>query len=169
MKKFFLTFAFIFIAISESKSEIAYIDISLILKNSDAGKSLNKYLKNINDKNLIIYRNKENELKIKEKSLIAQQNILNKDEFEKKLNVLSNEVNEYRNKKKESLEKLNKTKIEKTKEILKKLNPILTNYVELNSISILLPKKNIIVGKKNLDITDQIIKLLNNDIKKLDF
>ena len=32
-----------------------------------------------------------------------------------------------------------------------------------------MPKKNIIVGKKNLDITDEIIKLLNNKIKKLNF
>ena len=59
--------------------------------------------------------------------------------------------------------------MDKTKEILRKLNPILTNYVDLNSISILIPKKNIIVGKKSLDITDEIINLLNNDTKKLDF
>ena len=59
--------------------------------------------------------------------------------------------------------------IEKTKEILKVLNPIIAKYVDLNSISLVIPKKNIIVGKKNLDITEQIIQLLNNDIKKLKF
>ena len=60
-------------------------------------------------------------------------------------------------------------KIDNTKEILKILNPIITKYVDSNSISIVLPKKNIIVGKKNLDITDQILKLLNKNIKKLNF
>ena len=67
------------------------------------------------------------------------------------------------------MDNLNKFKIDNTREILKKLNPIITNYVDTNSISIVLPKKNIIVGKKNLDITDQILNLLNNKINKLDF
>ena len=38
--------------------------------------------------------------------------------------------------------------IKNTKEILELLNPIITNYVESNSIIMVLPKKNIIVGKK---------------------
>ena len=64
---------------------------------------------------------------------------------------------------------INKIKIENTKEILKLLNPIITNYVEANAISLVMPKKNIIVGKKNLDITDQIINLLNKNAKNLKF
>ena len=55
------------------------------------------------------------------------------------------------------------------KEILELLNPIITNYVESNSIIMVLPKKNIIVGKKNLDISDQIINLLNYKIIKINF
>ena len=101
--------------------------------------------------------------------MLAQQNILSKDEFQKKLQILSDEVKKYREDKKNSLDELNKIKIENTKEILKKLNPIITEYVDLNSISIVMAKKNIIVGKKNLDITDQIIKLLNQNIQKLNF
>ena len=56
-----------------------------------------------------------------------------------------------------------------TKQILKILNPIITNYVDKNSISLVIPKKNIIVGKKNLDITSEIVKLLNDKVKSLDF
>ena len=60
-------------------------------------------------------------------------------------------------------------KIDNTKKILKILNPIITNFVDINSISIVIPKKNIIVGKKNLDITNQIIDLLNENVEKLNF
>ena len=49
------------------------------------------------------------------------------------------------------------------------LNPIIAKYVEENSIILVLPKKNIIVGKKNLDITNQIIKMLDKESTKLDF
>ena len=66
-------------------------------------------------------------------------------------------------------DELNENKINQTKRILNILNPIITSYVDANSISLVIPKKNIIIGKKKLDITDEIIKLLNNKSQKLDF
>ena len=56
-----------------------------------------------------------------------------------------------------------------TKMVLNTLNPIISNYVEENSISIVFPKKNIIIAKKTLDITNPIMDLLNNDLTKIDF
>ena len=64
---------------------------------------------------------------------------------------------------------LNDMKVKNTKKILEFLNPIITNYVEKNSISLVIPKKNIIIGQKKLDITEKIIKLLNDQKKSLNF
>ena len=94
---------------------------------------------------------------------------MKKEEFNEKFTILSNEINIYKSEKKSSLNKLNKIKLDNTKKILEILNPIITNYVDKNSISLVLPKKNIIVGKKNLDITDEIVKLLNDKVQSLDF
>ena len=52
-----------------------------------------------------------------------------------------------------------------SKEILKILNPILTNFVEKNKIKLVLKKKDVLVGAKFLDITDQILNLLNEETK----
>ena len=164
-----LIFFFFVFSISNSSAQIAYIDINFILNNSDVGKSLNNYLKNINDEYLIKYKNIENDLINKEKSLLAQQNILTKSEFENKAENLTNEIKKYKADKKLSNDNLNKIKINNTKKILEILNPIIAEFVESNSISLVFPKKNIIVGKKKLDITDQIIILLNNKIKTLNF
>ena len=82
---------------------------------------------------------------------------------------LGNEIQKYRTDKQSSYDSFKQFKIDNTKEILKILNPIITEFVNENSISIVIPKKNIVVGKKNLDITNQIIMLLNNNIKKLNF
>ena len=169
MKKKFLIFILLNILTLNSKAEIAYIDINFILNSSDVGKNLNNYLETIKNNNSLKYEKIENDLVNKEKSLIAQQNILDKEQFQKKLKKLTSEVQKYRSDKKVSLEELNNIKINKTKEILSALNPIITKYVDENSISIVIPKKNIIVGRKNLDITNQIIKLLNNNITKLEF
>ena len=169
MKKKILIFILLNILTLNSKAEIVYIDINFILNSSDVGKNLNTYLETIKNQNLMKYEEIENDLVNKEKSLIAQQNILDKEQFQKKLKKLTSEVQKYRSDKKVSLEELNKIKINKTKEILLVLNPIITKYVDENSISIVIPKKNIVVGRKNLDITNQIIKLLNNNITKLEF
>jgi len=169
MKKKILIFILLNILTLNSKAEIVYIDINFILNSSDVGKNLNTYLETIKNKNSLKYEKIENDLVNKEKSLIAQQNILDKEQFQKKLQKLTSEVQKYRSDKKVSLEELNNIKIDKTKEILLALNPIITKYVDENSISIVIPKKNIVVGRKNLDITNQIIKLLNKNITKLEF
>ena len=53
--------------------------------------------------------------------------------------------------------------------LLKKINPIISNYVENNSITIVLPKKMIIIGKKDLDITKQILEALDKSVQKINF
>ena len=169
MKKKILIFILLNILTFNSKAEIVYIDINYILNSSDVGKNLNNYIETIKNQNSIKYEKIENDLVNKEKSLIAQQNILDKEQFQKKLKSLTSEVQKYRSDKKVSFEELNDIKINKTKEILSALNPIITKYVDENSISIVIPKKNIVVGRKNLDITNQIIKLLNDNITKLEF
>tara|TARA_A100000164_G_C21854959_1_gene746993 strand:+ start:132 stop:644 length:513 start_codon:yes stop_codon:yes gene_type:complete len=169
MKKFLITFVLFIILSVNSHSQIAYIDMNFVLSTSKAGKALNKYIKEIRDEYLINYKQIEKNLIQKEQKLIAQQNILDKSEFEKKLSKLSIEINKYRSDKKKSEESLNKIKLKNTKEILKLLNPIITQYVDTNSISLVIPKKNIIVGKKNLDITNDIIILLNDQATILNF
>ncbi len=169
MKKLFLFFILLNLFTLNSKAEIVYIDVNKILNNSDVGKFLNNYIKKIKNENSTKFKLIEEDLLKKEKSLIAQQNIIENEEFKKKLDLLTSEVKKYRSDKKKSIDKLNQIKIERTKEIFKILNPIITKYVETNEISIVIPKKNIIVGKKNLDITSQIINLLNENIKKLSF
>ena len=169
MKKFFFYFLIFFIFPLNTFAKVAYIDLKLILKESDVGKFVNDHINKIKNENYSKFKEKENKLIDKEKILISQKNILNEVEYNKRIAVLTEEVKKYRADKKDSIDRINKIKIDYTKEILKSLNPIIAKYVDLNSISLVIPKKNIIVGKKNLDITDQIIKLLNDNIKKINF
>jgi len=169
MKKFFIYFILISLFTSSLKAQIAYIDMNLVLNKSEVGKYLNSHIEKIKNKNIEKFKEIEKNLIDKEKLLISQQNILDNNEFDKKLAILKIEVNKYKSDKKLHVDQLNKIKIESTKEILKVLNPIITKYVDLNSISLVIPKKNIIIGKKNLDITDQIIKQLDENLKKLNF
>ena len=169
MKNCFLGIIFFLFSSFYTYAQIVYIDVNYILNNSEVGKSLNIYIKKTRDENIISFKEIEDKFIKKEKELLAQKNILKKEEFDEKFKILSNEINIYNAEKKSSLNKLNKFKLDNTKKILEILNPIITNYVDKNSISLVIPKKNIIVGKKNLDITDEIVKLLNDKFKSLDF
>ena len=48
---------------------------------------------------------------------------------------------------------------------MKSINPIISKYVEKNSINLVLDKNNILIGKKSYDITEDILELVNTNIK----
>ena len=43
----------------------------------------------------------------------------------------------------------------------------MSEYSAKNSISLIIQKKNIVIGKSDLDITSQILKLVNAKIKSV--
>ena len=65
------------------------------------------------------------------------------------------------------MDALTKKRIELSQNFLKKINPIIANYSDENSISLIIQKKNIVMGKTELDITDEIMNLIDEKIKTL--
>ena len=53
-------------------------------------------------------------------------------------------------------------------EILKHINEILTKYSKNKSISLIIEKKNVVIGKTDLDVTSDILSLLNKKVKKIE-
>ena len=52
-------------------------------------------------------------------------------------------------------------KQKKLDSFLKKINPLLQDYMKNNSIDIVLEKKQIFIGNSSIDISDNIIELIN--------
>ncbi|MDC0627520.1 OmpH family outer membrane protein [Candidatus Pelagibacter sp.] len=167
MKNIFLSLLFVFLFLINpvnSDEKISFIDMDKVISTSNPGLSILKQLKNINNKNSTILNKEENQLKEKEKKLITQKNIISEADFQNKVNELKSEVNMYNINRNKMIEKFNQLKVENTNNLLKLINPILTKYSNKNKISIILQKKNLIIGKSELDITDEIIKIINNEI-----
>ena len=55
------------------------------------------------------------------------------------------------------------------KKILDLLNPLIKDYLQNQSIQILLQKEKIIFGDERLDITQEILKTFNNKHKSVNF
>ena len=158
----------LFTSISNANN-VVYINLSEIMNNSIVGNYINTIIKDEQTKISEKFLNQEKELRNKENNLLGKKNILKNEEYQNQVIQLQNEVKLYNKNRKKILDELNKKKAESSKKVFEKLNPILTNYMETNSISLILKKKDVIVGRKSLDITLDIIELLNKEIQEINF
>ncbi len=132
-----------------------------VIKNSNIGKSVLSKINNLNKSNIEKLKIRENQLKRQEEDIKKKQNIISKEEFEKEINNLKKNVKDFRIEKDSMVKKLNEIKKKELSELYQSINPIIQSYMDENKISILLDVKNIIIGKSNYNITDEIIDVLN--------
>ena len=58
-----------------------------------------------------------------------------------------------------------KNKKKELNEFLTKVTPLIQKFVKENSINIVLNEKNLFIASKKFDITEQIIQIINENIK----
>jgi|TARA_B110000238_G_C15915624_1_gene348189 outer membrane protein len=165
----FLTHTIIFLlfsSISLANNKIVYVDMDKILATTISGSSILKQLEELNVKNIESFKKKEAFLKNEEKDLINQKNILSNVEYKDRVSKLKSKIADYNTSKKEIILNFNKIRQENTNKLLNLINKILTTYSEEKKISLILQKKNLILGKTELDITDKIIITVNRDVKE---
>ena len=138
-----------------------------ILNESKSGMSINKQLEKIHKMNIKEFKKIEDELKKKEESIIAQKNILSKEDYTKKIKILRDNTSSYRKNRQEKINLLTKKRIESSAKLLNIINPILSDYSKVNDISIILQKKNVVLAKTDLNITNKIIDILNSKIESI--
>ena len=163
---YFLLLFFFFVNESYSKNNIAYLDVQSIIDKSDLGIF---YKKKISKKYEIIKLELEKEeTLIKDDQMLInnQKNILKEEEIKKKIKKLNDKMIKYQKSKNEFSKNIIEDKKNYSVKILKVLNPLLTNYVENNNIDLVIEKKNILVGIKSMDITSNILDILNQETKK---
>ena len=169
MKKYFLLIFLIFLNISTfAEEKIYYLDVNFLLTKSDAGIYINNELKKINNKNIEEFKKVEGSIKSEEEKLLKQKNILKEEEFNNKVISLREKYKSYQEMKKSKNNDLKKLRDNAGNQILKIVNDILAEYSNKNQISLIMEKKNVVIGKTELDITKNILTLLNSKIKKVE-
>ena len=143
---------------------IVYIDMNYILSNSNYGKSIFNELENINKTNIKELETKEKILKDLEKKIINQKNILSKEDLEKKINDLKKKIVVFNKNKDELSKEFNVYKNKQITDFMKNIEPLVSDYIKKNSITIVLDKKNVIIGEKDFDITLKILEIVDKNI-----
>ena len=170
LKKFLLSVICLIYLTSNlfAENKVAYIDLDKILVSTDSGKALFKQLNNLEKLELENLKNEEKAFKEEENKILSTKNLLTQDEYTKKVNVFKKKVSVYQNKKKAIIEGLQKKRNTEVVRFLKMTNPLIESIMESNSIDILIEKKNVFIANKDYDITNNLIELINNQIKTID-
>jgi len=167
IKKFiFLILIFNFFSFSYAEEKVAYIDMDLILSQSNASISLFSQLKKIETTQLESIKKKEKILKDNENKILSSKNILSNEEYVKKVNIFKKDLTNYQSKKKEIIRNFNIKQNNEIMRFIKLISPLINEYMDKNSISILMEKKNIFIAKSNYDITQNILEIINNEVKE---
>ena len=166
MKKLIFFIFFICIEQGIAKTNIAYLDVQYIIDKSELGIYYKNKLNLIKNKSKSELIKKEEKIKEIQTDIKNKSNILKKDEIDSKVVELNKIVNKYQSERKILNKKFTDEKNKYTSKILELLNPLLTEYVEKNNIHLVIEKKNVLIGMKTLDITNQILLIFNDEIKK---
>tara|TARA_B100000787_G_scaffold43027_1_gene30618 strand:+ start:4708 stop:5226 length:519 start_codon:yes stop_codon:yes gene_type:complete len=168
MKKVFIVFLIHFFQFNfvTADTTIAYLDMNKIISSSKSGLSINSQLKDISSKNTKVFKEDARILKEQEIKLISQKNILSESDFQLKIKELKLAINKYNKNRDKVNNDYNKLRVDSTNKLLKLINPILVSYSNDNNISLILKKRDIVIGQTDLDITSEITQIINKEIKQ---
>ena len=156
---------FTFTNTSVSKENIAFVNVDYLIQNSNIGKKL---LANINDKdkkNLDNLKKKNKILQDLESSIKKKKNVISDEAYNKEVIDFKKKFQEFSKEKNKIVKEFNIFKKKEIENIFTKINPIINKYMEENSINLLFDSKNIFMGAKKLNLTEDILKKINNELK----
>ena len=167
--KFFIStlVIFLYFNVAVNAEKIVYINMDKIMQISKAGKAAIEKINEQKKKDINKFRKIEDDLKAQETDLINKKNVLSSEEFNKKIESLTKKINDYRKLRQEAIDSSTKNRLNASADFANKIKPILAEYAGENNIDMVIQKKNIIMGKSSLDITNEILKIVDNKISDL--
>ena len=166
--RFIVVTFFLFICThSFAEQKIVVLDLKFVLNNSKAGKGAQDFLKDTFNKNQKKFTDMEKKLKKEESDLLSKKTILSKEEYSKKSDELRKKVIDYQSERRQALEKIAALRTKSRETLIKKIDPILNNYIKENNISLVIDKKDVLGGQPENDITKIIIEKLNKELPSL--
>ena len=168
MKKKFLALFFIFLLITPVNADVPYyLDFKYVLNQSVAGKKAQDFLKNKLEKGINDLKKQEKSIQDEEKKIIQQKKIIKPEEYKSKVEALRNKVSKLQAQRSKLLESTANQRNTARKELLKNLNPIIKDYMKEKGIRMVVDKKSLLLADQNLDITKDIIEILNKKLKSI--
>jgi len=164
--KFLLILSILSITVSSANTkETAFVDIDYIIANSNIGKKVLEKIDKLDKKNIENLQKKNKSLNELEILIKNKQNVVSEEAFNKEVISFREKVQEFKNEKNQIVKNFNDYKKKELENIFKKIGPIINNYMEENSVSVLFDSKNIFMGSKKSNLTEDILNRINKELK----
>tara|TARA_B100001173_G_scaffold89265_1_gene76739 strand:+ start:174 stop:683 length:510 start_codon:yes stop_codon:yes gene_type:complete len=164
--RFSLIFFIFFNLINSSNSkETAFIDIDYVIANSNIGKKVLENIDKLDKKNIENLKKKNKSLKELEIAIKNKKNVISEEAYKKEVESFKKKVQEFNDEKNQLVKNFNDFKRVEIENIFKKISPIINNYMEENSVNVLLDSKNIFMGSKKSNLTEDILNKINKEFK----
>ncbi|MFK8039925.1 MAG: OmpH family outer membrane protein [Rickettsiaceae bacterium] len=150
-----------------SKIEIAVVDVQLVLERSLAVQNIKKSIANLTASIQKDISEKEAKLKSVEESIKNKRNVITTDEFEKETNEFQKSVNNLQKDVQDKKIRLERSHAEAFDRVHDVLIAIILELSNKHDFSVAIPSSHILFAKKNLDITDEVLSLLNERVQDI--
>lgn len=145
----------------ESEGKIGYIDLSRSFDEYQKTKDFDKELETKGD-----MKQQEREKVVQEiRKMREELELMNRNAREKKETDIEAKIKSLQDFDQEAKTDLTKDRDNMVKDILKEMSDVIKEYGEKNGYSIILNDRVLLYGDPGMDLTDEIIKILNDKYK----
>ena len=160
----FITIVLLTYSFSSFADSSYFIDFTKVLNSSKSGAQAQKKLQEKFKSESSKFDKLTKDIRKEESEIINQKKVLSPEEYQKKVKALRKKVADLQKSKQNSFNSISKSRNDAKKELLRAVNPILKKYMEDNKIRLILDKETVVLGDSTLEITDQIITILNKEL-----
>ncbi|WP_169569184.1 OmpH family outer membrane protein [Sneathiella limimaris] len=152
---------------AEEGQRIAVLDLGKVLINSLAMQDIDRQLKTADQKLKTDVQAQEQTFREEQQKLNEQRAILAPEVFRQKVDDLNRKGASYRNDYQKKVQQLARSRSVAIRKIEKTMEPIVSDIANAVGATMIVEKSNIIFGVKSLNISDEVIKRLNTQLKSL--
>ena len=154
------------VQITKAEQILKYANMDQVIKETKIGNEMIIKINELDQENIKKLSSYEKELKSIENEIKLKKNIISEQEFEKEINDLKRKISDFNKEKNLMVKNFNNIKKKELKILFDRINPIVQNYMDKNSIDIIFNSKNIYIGNKKSDLTKVLIEEINNNVKE---
>ena len=154
-----------FFNISNAEQSVKFVNIDLLVNKTKIGNQMLTKISSLDKENIKILKSFEKQIKEKQDEIKIKKNVISDMEFEKEVSNLNKKILDFNNQKKTMVEELTNIKNKELNLFFKNIKPVVQNYMNENSIDMIVNSKNIFMGNNKSDITNDLIEKININFK----
>ena len=150
---------------SNAEQSIKFVNIDLLVNKTKIGNQMLDKISRLDKENIEKLKSFERQIKEAQDEIKLKKNVISEIEFEREVSNLNKKILDFNSQKKTMVEELTKIKNEELNSFFGNIKPFVQNYMNENSIDMIINSKNIFIGNKNSDITSDLIEMININFK----